>query len=110
MANYPSVDYDIESRRETINGGALDIAVDGTVRVRQFHTEPVYRFRMIHSYISSTDATSIESNWATNDTVAVTLSWRDGSTYSVYYEGPPQVNHIIGAYWRAESVLIGTKD
>lgn len=110
MAAYPSTAYDIESSRETVNGGAIDVATDGTVRLRQFHTEPLYRFRMIHSYITYTAATGIESTWSSNKTTAVTLTWRDSATYDVYFEGPPQVNHIIGSHWRAEVVLIGTKN
>jgi hypothetical protein len=107
MASYPGVPMALDSERQPISLTRLNVTGTGTVRGTNSQTRELFRFRVLHRYISQADAQSIYANWQANKALPVDLTWKDGNTYSVIYDGPPRVDRIKGGWWQAEASLTG---
>ena len=108
MADYPDLPQDLSSRREAVDLTRVDLTAAGGYRMRNWQTAPLYRFAVSHSYVTQAQADSVYDQWAADPGAELTLTWHaDGRAYLVRHEGPPQVEHIGGAWWRVRSRLIG---
>lgn len=107
MATYPSLPIENDSSREPINLTAVNVTASGGIRARSFASAQPYRFIVKHLYITQAEAESVFTMWSAGITSSHTLTWKDGNTYTVYFDGPPNIDQVRGLLWKAESNLVG---
>lgn len=109
MASYPAVPLDRESNRTLVSGTVVDLAANGQVRARNFHAQPVFRFAMVHTFISEAQAQQLETFFVANTEAVIDLVWRDGVTYQVILDDAGWlIDRIQGPWWRANASLTGS--
>lgn len=108
MAAYPNTTYHKGSQVTPRTNIAMDAAEDGSVRGRKLHTKETYDLLLVHSYISATDANTIEDFYEANPVQQVDVTWR-GVTYNCYWAGKPAVENAEGDRWNVNSRLVGVR-
>jgi hypothetical protein len=110
MAAYPDLPLAMNSRRRIINGTVSDMASDGTLWARNFHSQLVYEFTLIHIGMTAAQASTLEAFYTTNKANAITLTYKkDSAQYNCHFPIPPDIDHDKGQWWLAKTVLQGTK-
>lgn len=107
MADYPLA-IDANSSVVASDNSLVDIAGDGTPKIRRLWSGISYDLTLISGYISDTDKGTLETFYVTNIATAVDVDFLNDS-YSAYFKGPPQFAYIGGSRWIATAQLVGTK-
>jgi len=106
---YPSVAQGTESKFVPINSNKLDIASNGTVRARVTYVNDVFNATVIHPYITETEKDSILTFYDSNKTGSgfdfVRIA--DGLTYTLIFNGRPEVYRHNSTWWSVISKMIG---
>jgi hypothetical protein len=91
MATYPSTYLQlVGSTEEGIDDLKVDRSVNGATKVRAFFTARKRRWKLKH-LLTATDLNALLTFYDSYRTTANTFNWvRDGASYTVLFEGPPQ--------------------
>jgi hypothetical protein len=113
MANYPTHKIMLESEVQTENEFIDDFSLGGIQHSRQFHSQPYYRFSLLHN-LTLAQFEALVATYDADPRVAYTLTYDIVSptvTYTVKFLGRPQrvVNHGRNRF-TVQSLLRGTKD
>lgn len=106
MASYPNTRYSESSRVAPRESVAIDTASDGTLRGMIVTTGEVYDIKLVHQYLTETDAQTIETFYNNNRVASIDVTWR-GDTYACLFARKPEVEPAGGVYWTVTSTLIG---
>jgi hypothetical protein len=94
MATYGTFPQLISSTEEGIDDIKIDRATNGAVKARSFFAVRKRRWKLRH-LLNATDLATLLSFYDSYRTAANTFVWvRDGSTYTVLFEGPPQYETV----------------
>lgn len=107
MSNYPFA-LSVESTVAASDNSVVDVAGDGTPKIRRLWSANSYSLTLVTKNISDTEKNTLTTFYADNLSSAVTVTFLN-DTYSAYFKGPPTFTYVAGEYWDAFSELIGTK-
>lgn len=107
MSAYP-LDIDAVSTVEASDNSVIDVAGDGTPKVRRLWDGISYQLTLVSGYISDADKGTLEAFYATNKALAVEVDFLNDE-YSAYFSGPPQFVYLAGSRWIATSQMVGIK-
>lgn len=94
MATYGSFSQLITSTEEGIDDIKIDRAANGAVKARAFFSGRKRRWTLRH-LLNATDLATLLSFYDSYRTTANTFTWvRDGTSYTVLFEGPPQYDVV----------------
>ena len=106
--SYPSVPIAYKSTRTPVKGTKVDMAINGTVRGRNFHTQTTYNFNLVHEYCTSAEMQSIIDCYTSVGASTVNMTWDgDGAVYSVIFTVEPTVQPVYDALYNVTSRLTG---
>jgi hypothetical protein len=106
VATYPSIGLQHSISPATTR--RVDISDAGTIRSVDLGETTVYRIRLTHPILNSTDRDTLIAFYAANKNAVneITLA---GSTYDVHFIGDYEVESISAAYFNLSVELVGTK-
>lgn len=107
MPSYPSLP--LLSKVTPINDRKTDVSEAGTVRQVDLSAAQVYRVNVTHNYLTAAQRTTLQSFWATNKGVVVTVAAGDGHSYDCLFTNEPSVETVNGVFFDASVELTGNR-
>ena len=103
---YPSLNISVKSTATPASGIIAERGADGTLRGQVLHADKL-NFNVVHSYLDSSDATTLRDFYDANKSSSFDFTWPiDGNTYTCMFLDRPQWTALAGTA-RAAVVKLG---